>query len=366
MKCSLWVLYGLPLVQKDSILVTTSNGVGLVIEAIYLVVFFIYCDKDLRMEETGACLTIEIGLLVFFYGHTLLFLENVSARRKLIGVVCTVYTIIMHGLLALQTEVDGEQFRCMYLPFWFSFVNFINAGIWIAYSVIYKIDVYVLVVNVVGALACAIHLIILCCSAVRCLLLPKRIVPSSSVPVRNSSQCEQPRRKEANDAHTLTKRDSILVTTSNGVGLVIEAIYLVVFLSTVTKIYVWRKLGHVLQLRLQTEVDGEQFRCMYLPFWFSFVNFINAGIWIAYSVIYKIDVYVLVVNVVGALACAIHLIILCCSAVRCLLLPKRIVPSSSVPVRNSSQCEQPRRKEANDAHTLTKRVSSVHRAASSL
>ncbi|KAL0817591.1 hypothetical protein Bca101_074035 [Brassica carinata] len=183
MKCSLWVLYGLPLVQKDSILVTTSNGVGLVIEAIYLVVFFIYCDKDLRMEETGACLTIEIGLLVFFYGHTLLFLENVSARRKLIGVVCTVYTIIMHGLLALQTEVDGEQFRCMYLPFWFSFVNFINAGIWIAYSVIYKIDVYVLVVNVVGALACAIHLIILCCSAVRCLLLPKRIVPSSSVPV---------------------------------------------------------------------------------------------------------------------------------------------------------------------------------------
>ncbi|CAN6894814.1 unnamed protein product [Brassica oleracea] len=130
MKCSLWVLYGLPLVQKDSILVTTSNGVGLVIEAIYLVVFFIYCDKDLR-----------------------------------------------------QTEVDGEQFRCMYLPFWFSFVNFINAGIWIAYSVIYKIDVYVLVVNVVGALTCAIHLIILCCSAVRCLLLPKRIVPSSSVPV---------------------------------------------------------------------------------------------------------------------------------------------------------------------------------------
>ena len=107
---------------------------------------------------------------------------------------------------------------------------------------------------------------------------------------------------------------------------------------------------------------------MYLPFWFSFVNFINAGIWIAYSVIYKIDVYVLVsafiffgkisllidfpyeilvfvtffcflglcmgqvVNVVGALTCAIHLIILCCSAVRCLLLPKRIVPSSSVPV----------------------------------
>ncbi|KAG2272655.1 hypothetical protein Bca52824_067210 [Brassica carinata] len=131
--------------STDSILVTTSNGVGLVIEVIYVVVFFIYCDKDLELERvTGACLIAEISFLFFFYGHTLLVLENVSARRKLIGVVCTVYTIIMHGLLALHTKVDEEQCRCMDLPFWFSFVNFINAGIWIAYSVIYKIDIYVL------------------------------------------------------------------------------------------------------------------------------------------------------------------------------------------------------------------------------
>ncbi|KAH0927721.1 hypothetical protein HID58_019977 [Brassica napus] len=172
MKCSLWILYGLPLVQKDSILVTTSNGVGLVIEVIYLVVFFIYCYKDLDLELRS----------FFFYANTLLILENVSARRKLIGVFCTVYTIIMHVLLALQTKVDGEQFRCRYLPFWFSFVNFINAGIWIAYSVIYKIDVYVLVVNVVGALACAIHLIILCCSIInQRLLQPKRVVPSAPI-----------------------------------------------------------------------------------------------------------------------------------------------------------------------------------------
>ncbi|CAF2102763.1 unnamed protein product [Brassica rapa subsp. narinosa] len=120
MKCSLWVLYGLPLVQKDGILVTTSNGVGLLIEAIYLVVYFIYCDKE-------------------------------AERRK----------------------------SCRYIiPFWFSLTNFINAGIWIAYSVIYKIDIYVLVVNVVGALACASHLIILCCSIInQCLLQPKRVVP---------------------------------------------------------------------------------------------------------------------------------------------------------------------------------------------
>lgn len=48
-KCSLWVLYGLPFVQRDSILVTTSNGVGFIIEVIYLIVFVTYCDEESRV-----------------------------------------------------------------------------------------------------------------------------------------------------------------------------------------------------------------------------------------------------------------------------------------------------------------------------
>ena len=61
----------------------------------------VYVVGYLQIQATGACLIVEIGVLCLFYGHTLLFLENVPARRKLVGVVCTVYTIIMHGLLAL-------------------------------------------------------------------------------------------------------------------------------------------------------------------------------------------------------------------------------------------------------------------------
>ncbi|WZY96170.1 hypothetical protein YC2023_068499 [Brassica napus] len=60
MKCSLWVLYGLPLVQKDGILVTTSNGVGLLIEAIYLVVYFIYCDKEAERTVFWGILSLSL------------------------------------------------------------------------------------------------------------------------------------------------------------------------------------------------------------------------------------------------------------------------------------------------------------------
>nr|XP_027071798.1 bidirectional sugar transporter SWEET5-like [Coffea arabica] len=49
LNCAMWVFYGLPIVKKDSILVSTINGVGLVIEAIFVTLFFIYsnCNRSL-------------------------------------------------------------------------------------------------------------------------------------------------------------------------------------------------------------------------------------------------------------------------------------------------------------------------------
>lgn len=51
MNCMLWVFYGLPVVHKDSLLVTTINGVGMGFEAIYISIFLIYCGgtKNIRV-----------------------------------------------------------------------------------------------------------------------------------------------------------------------------------------------------------------------------------------------------------------------------------------------------------------------------
>ena len=51
MNCMLWVFYGLPVVHKDSILVTTINAVGMGFEAFYISVFLIYCGgkKNFRV-----------------------------------------------------------------------------------------------------------------------------------------------------------------------------------------------------------------------------------------------------------------------------------------------------------------------------
>ncbi|VAI92865.1 unnamed protein product [Triticum turgidum subsp. durum] len=44
--CMLWVFYGLPIVHPNSILVVTVNGIGLVVELVYLIIFFIYSTNN--------------------------------------------------------------------------------------------------------------------------------------------------------------------------------------------------------------------------------------------------------------------------------------------------------------------------------
>jgi len=50
LNCMLWVFYGIPIVHPNSILVVTINGIGLVIEAAYLIIFFIYSDNKKRVS----------------------------------------------------------------------------------------------------------------------------------------------------------------------------------------------------------------------------------------------------------------------------------------------------------------------------
>ena len=50
LNCMLWVFYGLPIVHPNSILVVTVNGIGLVVELVYLIIFFIYSTNNKRVH----------------------------------------------------------------------------------------------------------------------------------------------------------------------------------------------------------------------------------------------------------------------------------------------------------------------------
>ncbi|EFH58730.1 hypothetical protein ARALYDRAFT_896768 [Arabidopsis lyrata subsp. lyrata] len=161
-KCSLWVLYGLPVVHKDSILVTTSNGVGFVIEVIYVVVFCISCDDQSRTDVVYVKLYLEFCFVVVSYANTIWAIGSLVAKHTLIGIVCNLFNISIYVSFAKEKMVETKTLKSM--PFRLSLLSFINAGLWTAYSLIYKIDIYVLICSGLETLFCAFQLIVHACS----------------------------------------------------------------------------------------------------------------------------------------------------------------------------------------------------------
>lgn len=76
MNCLFWVLYGQPWVHPDSTLVLTINGIGLGLELIYLIIFFIYGPKKDRV--TLLCLIFFV--ITFLQG---IMNSNVIDRGKI-------------------------------------------------------------------------------------------------------------------------------------------------------------------------------------------------------------------------------------------------------------------------------------------
>ncbi|CAH8300546.1 unnamed protein product [Eruca vesicaria subsp. sativa] len=161
MNCMLWVFYGLPVVHKDSILVTTINGVGMVFEALYISVFLIYCGgkKNIR-RKVGLYLVAEVISVAAIVLITLFAIQNSFAKQTFVGVICDIFNIGMYAAPSLAIKKVIRTRSVEYMPFWLSFIGFINAAIWTAYSLIYKLDLYVLISNGLGTTLCASQLIV--------------------------------------------------------------------------------------------------------------------------------------------------------------------------------------------------------------
>ena len=52
MNCLLWLFYGLPIVHPNSLLVITINSIGIIIETIYLSIFFLYSHPKKRVHSS--------------------------------------------------------------------------------------------------------------------------------------------------------------------------------------------------------------------------------------------------------------------------------------------------------------------------
>ncbi|PON43789.1 SWEET sugar transporter [Trema orientale] len=161
MNCMLWVFYGLPFVHPDSILVVTINSFGLLLELIYLAIFFFYATNRGRKKIVYWLLG-EIAFFAVVAVVALLAFHGTKQRSLFVGILCDIFNIIMYSSpLTIMMKVINTK-SVEYMPFFLSLTNFLNGSIWTAYALI-KFDIYVLVSNLLGVLSGALQLILYGC-----------------------------------------------------------------------------------------------------------------------------------------------------------------------------------------------------------
>lgn len=150
LNCALWVLYGLPIVKPNSILVSTINGIGLGIEIIYTLIFLIFCkDRKTLLRLVGLILLISSFFAAVTLA-TLLKFHDHKKRYTTIGTICIIFNVFMYASpLSIMRKVIREK-SVKYMPLYLSLAMFGNGLIWTAYGAIH-FDINLVLPNGLGA-----------------------------------------------------------------------------------------------------------------------------------------------------------------------------------------------------------------------
>ncbi|XP_006654859.1 bidirectional sugar transporter SWEET5-like [Oryza brachyantha] len=161
LNCALWVLYGLPLVHPNSILVATINGVGLLIEIAYLAIYFAYAPRPKRCKML-AVLAVELVFLAAVAAAVLLGAHTYDKRSLVVGSLCVFFGTLMYAApLTIMKQVIATK-SVEYMPFTLSLVSFINGICWTIYALI-RFDIFITIPNGMGTLLGAAQLILYFC-----------------------------------------------------------------------------------------------------------------------------------------------------------------------------------------------------------
>ncbi|KAI0522344.1 hypothetical protein KFK09_004722 [Dendrobium nobile] len=94
--CMLWVFYGLPVVQPDTILISTINGVGVFVVIIYLTIFFFYSPKETRVKLL-AILAGEVVLMAMVVTLVLTVVHTHDVRSLIVGILSIIFCVCMYA-----------------------------------------------------------------------------------------------------------------------------------------------------------------------------------------------------------------------------------------------------------------------------
>ncbi|KMS94990.1 hypothetical protein BVRB_013440, partial [Beta vulgaris subsp. vulgaris] len=161
MNCMLWVFYGLPFVHPKSLLVVSTNGIGLAFGITYLIVFLLYADNNTRWKVLR-WIAVEVAFMAIVVMITMLCFHTTQRRSFFVGILCVIFCLGMYvaPLTIMGTVIKTKSVK--FMPFWLSVGNLANGVIWTIYAFL-PLDQWILVPNGIGVISGVAQLILYAC-----------------------------------------------------------------------------------------------------------------------------------------------------------------------------------------------------------
>ncbi|KAK1354252.1 Bidirectional sugar transporter SWEET [Heracleum sosnowskyi] len=160
LNCLLWPLYSMLFIHPGSILVSTANGIGLVIHLAYVIIFIIYAIDTKQRKYIGCVFLIELAVVGLVSGLVIGLADDV-VRTGLVGAhgigFCTMtYLPLLSGVLRACREQSVEH-----MPFRVALISTLNDLCWIIYASL-GFDVCLLFTYCFGILMGVLQLLLHC------------------------------------------------------------------------------------------------------------------------------------------------------------------------------------------------------------
>ncbi|KAM0060572.1 putative SWEET sugar transporter [Helianthus debilis subsp. tardiflorus] len=158
LNCAVWMFYGLPIVHPDSLLVVTINGAGLVIEIVFITIFFTYSTWSGR-KKILIILFIEAIFVALLVVVTLMCFDTYKDRSMVVGMIAIFFNVLMYAAPLTVMRMVIKTRSVKYMPFSLSLASFVNSIVWCVYALM-PLDPYILVPNGLGSLSATVQLIL--------------------------------------------------------------------------------------------------------------------------------------------------------------------------------------------------------------
>uniref|UniRef100_A0A6V7QTU7 Bidirectional sugar transporter SWEET n=1 Tax=Ananas comosus var. bracteatus TaxID=296719 RepID=A0A6V7QTU7_ANACO len=160
LNCMMWVVYGLPLVHPHSTLVLTINGLGVLIELCYVLLFLLFSDGRKRLRvflilAAEVAFVVAVVLLVLTLAHTH------DRRTLVVGIICVFFGTMMYAAPLTIMKLVIQTKSVEFLPLYLAVAFFLNSACWTTYALI-RFDLFITIPNGLGLLFAVAQLVLHC------------------------------------------------------------------------------------------------------------------------------------------------------------------------------------------------------------